>query len=93
MIIQEAYRLYSKKLLDPMKGHLSELVYHGIDEHMEQSQRGMYKEFGLLSSALQLKSQIASNGNIHKVNIKCSCQQINLLLSFAVYGMYVIVYC
>ena len=72
-MIQEAYRIYCKKLLDRMKGHLRDLVHHGIDEHMEQRQKGMYKEFGLLSSALQLKSQIASNGNPHKVNITCSC--------------------
>ena len=72
-MIQEAYRLYCKKLLDRMIGHLRDLVHHGIDERMEQHQKGMYKEFGLLSSALQLKSQITSDGNPHKVNITCSC--------------------
>ena len=68
-MIQEAYRLYSKRLLHPMKGHLRDLLHHGIDEHMEQPKKEMYKEFGLLSSALQLKSQIASNGNPHKVKV------------------------
>ena len=72
MIIQEAYRLYFKKLLDPMKGYLRDLLHQGIDEHMEQPKKEMYKEFGLLSSALQLKSQIAFNGNAHKVKITSS---------------------
>ena len=75
MIIQEAYNLYCKKLLDRMKGHLRDLVHHEIDKEMEQPQKEMYQEFGLLSSALQLKSQITSKGNIpenaHKVKITC----------------------
>ena len=75
-MIQEAYNLYCKKLLDQMKGHLRDLVHHGIDEEMEQPQKEMYKEFGLLLSASQLKSQITTKGNFsgnpHKVKITSS---------------------
>ena len=77
-MIQEAYNLYCKKLLDRMKSHLRNLVHNGIDEQLEQPQKEMYQGFGLLSSALQLKSQITSKENFpenaHKVKITSNYQ-------------------
>ena len=61
-LMKKAFKHYSEKLLRKMKGHLEDLTQHGMDQHLflEQSLKETYKPYGLILSALKLRSRKAS---------------------------------